>query len=67
MKEDCMDFFAIVREAFGSRARSEADADNEQLMSEFVRLLQTNGYDSNKPRESSSKHPRHGWCPDDVQ
>ncbi|WP_441277777.1 hypothetical protein AB7783_12250 [Tardiphaga sp. 172_B4_N1_3] len=42
-----MDFFAILREAFG-RAQPEADEDNEQLMSEFVRLLQTNGYDSKK-------------------
>ena len=61
-----MDFFAILREAFG-RTRPEADEHNEQLMSEFVRLLQTNGYDSNKPPESSSKHPGHGWCPDDIQ
>jgi hypothetical protein len=53
-----------VRRLFGSEAVGPSNHNWEALMAEHVRLLQTNGYDSEKPKRAPLEHAR---CPDDIQ
>lgn len=59
-----MNLTETVRRFFGSEAVGPSSLDWEALMAEHVRLLQSNGYDSEKPKSAPVEQAR---CPDDIQ
>lgn len=59
-----MNLTETVRRLFGSEPLGPSNNDWEALMGEHVRLLQTNGYDSEKPKSAPVERAP---CPDDIQ